>query len=138
MSYTGDIDPREAYRLLSHDPAAVLVDCRTSAEWSYVGTPDLTALGKQVVFVEWQRFPTGEVNVDFVGQLEEAGIDRTQPIAFLCRSGVRSRAAAAAAVAAGYEVAYNVAQGFEGPMDDHGHRGTSSGWKHAGLPWRQS
>ena len=32
--------------------------------------------------------------------------------------------------------AYNVADGFEGSHDAQGHR-TVSGWKVAGLPWRQ-
>lgn len=137
MSYAGDLDPTETHLLLSEDPTAVLVDCRTTAEWSYVGAPDLTDLGKQVVFIEWNRFPTGEVNLDFVSQLEEAGIDRSQPVAFLCRSGVRSKAAASAATAAGFTAAYNVAKGFEGPADERGHRGTRAGWKVAGLPWKQ-
>jgi rhodanese-related sulfurtransferase len=50
---------------------------------------------------------------------------------------VRSLAAAEAAVAAGYSHAYNVADGFEGPPDEDGHRGRIAGWKVEGLPWRQ-
>jgi rhodanese-related sulfurtransferase len=60
-----------------------------------------------------------------------------RPVLFLCRSGVRSAAAAEAAARAGYAHAYNVTEGFEGPLDADGHRGVS-GWKAAGLPWRQS
>ena len=56
---------------------------------------------------------------------------------FLCRSGVRSIAAAQAATAAGITPAYNITEGFEGPLDDAGHRG-GAGWKATGLPWRQS
>jgi rhodanese-related sulfurtransferase len=137
MSYTGDIDPTEAFRLLTDDPDAVLVDCRTNAEWSYVGTPDLSSIQKRTIFIEWQQFPSGQVNPRFVDQLEDAGVTKSQPIAFLCRSGARSKAAAAAAVTAGYATAYNVTEGFEGPADESGHRGTTSGWKVAGLPWRQ-
>jgi adenylosuccinate synthase len=33
--------------------------------------------------------------------------------------------------------AFNVADGFEGPVDAEGHRGTVAGWKAEGLPWRQ-
>jgi rhodanese-related sulfurtransferase len=138
MTYAGDLNPDRAYQLLGDEPEAVLVDCRTRAEWNYVGVPDLTHLGKQVVFVEWKRFPSGEVNGDFVEELRAAGIEETQPIAFLCRSGVRSRSAASAATAAGYTAAYNISEGFEGPADDRGHRGGTSGWKVAGLPWKQS
>ncbi|GAA1236924.1 rhodanese-like domain-containing protein [Oryzihumus leptocrescens] len=136
MSYAGDVPPQEAYAALESDPAAVLVDVRTTAEWSYVGLPDLTGLGKRVLPVEWQRFPDGSVNERFLDQLRDAGVTEGAPIYFLCRSGVRSAAAAAAATRAGLGPAYNVADGFEGPLDGQGHRSVS-GWKVAGLPWRQ-
>ena len=136
MSYAGDVPPQEAYAALGSDPTAVLVDVRTSAEWSYVGLPDLTGLGKQVLPVEWQRFPDGSVNERFLDQLRDAGVTEGAPIYFLCRSGVRSAAAAAAATRAGLGPAYNVADGFEGPLDGQGHRSVA-GWKVAGLPWRQ-
>ena len=59
------------------------------------------------------------------------------PLVFVCRSGVRSVAAAHAATAAGLGRSYNVIDGFEGGLDAEGHRGTT-GWRAAGLPWRQS
>ena len=90
MSYAGDVSPQDAYLALAADEDAVLVDVRTSAEWSYVGVPDLSALGRRVVFVEWQRFPDGARNGDFVEQLQDAGLPDGAPIYFLCRSGVRS------------------------------------------------
>lgn len=136
MSYAGDVPPQEAYAALESDPAAVLVDVRTSAEWSYVGLPDLTGLGKRVLPVEWQRFPDGSVNEGFLDELRDAGVTEGAPIYFLCRSGVRSAAAAAAATRAGLGPAYNVTDGFEGPLDGQGHRSVA-GWKVAGLPWRQ-
>jgi rhodanese-related sulfurtransferase len=136
MSYAGDVSPQDAYAALAADEDAVLVDVRTSAEWSYVGVPDLSALGRRVVFVEWQRFPDGARNGDFVEQLQDAGLPDGAPIYFLCRSGVRSVAAAEAATAAGLGPAFNIVEGFEGPHDEHGHR-TVSGWKNADLPWRQ-
>ena len=55
MSYAGDITPEEALKILNDDPEAVLVDCRTDAEWRFVGVPDLTELGREVVYVEWNR-----------------------------------------------------------------------------------
>jgi rhodanese-related sulfurtransferase len=136
MSYAGDVSPQDAYAALAADEDAVLVDVRTSAEWSYVGVPDLSALGKRVVFVEWQRYPDGAVNGDFVDQLQDAGLPDGAPIYFLCRSGVRSAAAAEAATAAGLGPAFNVADGFEGPHDEQGHRSVG-GWKNSDLPWRQ-
>jgi rhodanese-related sulfurtransferase len=136
MSYAGDVDPSDAYVELQADADAVLVDVRTNAEWSYVGLPDLTQIGKSVIFLEWQHFPDGTVNGRFIEQLREAGVREGNPIYFLCRSGARSAAAAKAATAAGLGPAYNVSDGFEGHLGQDGHR-TVSGWKAAGLPWRQ-
>lgn len=135
-SYAGDVMPAEAWRILKDAPDAVLVDVRTDAEWRFVGIPDLAPVGKQVHLVQWQLFPDGRPNPDFVGTV--AGLlEMDQPVLFLCRSGARSRAAAMALTAAGYGPCYNVAQGFEGDKDGDGHRGRVGGWKHAGLPWRQ-
>src|SRR5659263_272212 len=135
MDYAGDVAPSEAYDELQADDDAVLVDVRTSAEWSYVGLPDLTQIGKRVIFLEWQHFPDGTLNGGIVEQLRAAGVRDGVPVYFLCRSGVRSAAAAKAATTAGLGPAYNVADGFEGPLDHDGHR-TVAGWKAAGLPWR--
>jgi rhodanese-related sulfurtransferase len=81
-------------------------------------------------------------NPGFIAQtsqaLDAAGADTQTPIVFLCRSGARSRAAAAAMTKAGYQKAFNIASGFEGDLDDTRHRGAISGWKAAGLPWQQS
>jgi rhodanese-related sulfurtransferase len=136
--YAGDLTPAQAFHLLGDEPDGALVDVRTRAEWSYVGVPDLSALGRQVVCVEWVSFPDGARNAQFVEQLEAAGVRRDAPVAFLCRSGQRSAAAAELATASGYDRAYNVIDGFEGPLDPDGHRGGAGGWKAAGLPWRQS
>jgi rhodanese-related sulfurtransferase len=136
MSYAGDVTPEQAWAALRDDPEAVLVDVRTSAEWAYVGLPDLGPIGKEVVRVEWQRFPDGALNESFLDDLEAAGVGRQQPIFFICRSGVRSAAAALAATEAGWATSHNVAEGFEGPHDAQHHR-TVSGWKVAGLPWVQ-
>jgi len=136
--YAGDLTPREAWQLLQDDPDAVLVDCRTRAEWSYVGVPDPSDLGRELLAVEWQRFPTGQVNDRFVDELREAlGENASAPLVFLCRSGVRSVAAARAATAAGLGRSYNVLDGFEGGLDAESHRGRT-GWRAEGLPWRQS
>ena len=90
MSYAGDVAPEQAFAALKADPDAVLVDVRTRAEWTYVGLPDLAALGRRAVLVEWQRFPDGSVNDRFVAELREAGVAPGVPVYVLCRSGVRS------------------------------------------------
>jgi rhodanese-related sulfurtransferase len=136
--YTGDISPTAALRILEQTAAAVLVDVRTTAEWAYVGAPDLRALGKAPVAIEWQMFPSMQINPDFVARLvAHVGEDRDTPLLMLCRSGVRSAAAAKAMTAAGYRQCLNIAGGFEGNLDASGHRGRVSGWKADGLPWSQ-
>jgi rhodanese-related sulfurtransferase len=134
--YAGDVSPRDAYAAVAGAGNAVLVDVRTAAEWAYVGVPDLSAVERQVVFLEWQRYPSGETNADFVDELRRLGLHQGTSLYFLCRSGVRSRSAAAAATAADLGPAYNVLGGFEGPHDPGGHR-VLSGWKNDGLPWKQ-
>ena len=137
MSYAGDVTPEESWKLLSENPEAVLVDCRTDAEWRWVGVPDLTTLGRQVVFVEWNH-GTGQHNDNFVSDLIAAGVTPGgRPVVFLCRSGNRSIPAAETATGAGIAPSYNMLDGFEGQLDEHGHRGVN-GWRALGLPWKQS
>jgi rhodanese-related sulfurtransferase len=140
--YAGDLEVGEVWNRLADDPRAVLVDVRTRAEWSFVGLPDLRPLGKAPVLIEWQSYPAMGVNPGFVQDLGEElarlGAAPDAPVFFLCRSGVRSQAAAAAATAAGHTAAFNVAGGFEGPVGPDGHRGAVAGWKASGLPWVQS
>src|SRR5258706_14324499 len=108
MAYAGDLSPDQAYELLSTEPDAVLVDVRSRAEWSLVGTPDLSGLGRDVVLAEWVTFPDRARNPGFLDAVDAAVKGRHVPVVFLCRSGVRSVAAAEAATAAGYTGAYNV------------------------------
>jgi rhodanese-related sulfurtransferase len=138
MSYAGDLTPDEAFSLLESQPEAILVDVRTRAEWSYVGVPDLSGVGRSPVLSEWVTFPDGARNPQFLDEVSAAATSKAAPVVFLCRSGVRSVAAAEAATAAGFSAAYNITEGFEGPSDDSGHRGSAAGWKVRGLPWRQS
>ena len=140
--YSGDVRPEEAWQMLASEPGAVLVDVRTAAEWNYVGVPDLAPVGRPLIRVEWQSFPSGETNPAFVdtlgAELRAAGSSKDSPICFICRSGARSASAAAAMSAAGYSRCYNVAGGFEGMRDGAGHRGNVDGWKAAELPWVQT
>jgi rhodanese-related sulfurtransferase len=140
--YQADVTPEEAWSALKSDPAAVLVDVRTGAEWNYVGVPDLAPIGKALLRVEWQSFPSGQVNPVFAETLDAAlkkqGTSSDTPLYFICRSGARSASAASAMTAAGYAHCYNVAGGFEGARDGEGHRGTVEGWKAVRLPWNQS
>jgi rhodanese-related sulfurtransferase len=136
--YAGDVAPTTAWKILSERKDAVLIDVRTRAEWNYVGLPDLETLAKKPALLEWQVFPSMQPNPEFVAALAAALPDKATPLLFLCRSGARSAAAAKAMTAAGYSTCFNVADGFEGPLDAQAKRGAAGGWKAAGLPWRQT
>lgn len=135
--YAGDISPSQAWQILSEFPEAQLVDVRTSAEWMFVGQPDLSSLGKEPIFLSWRLFPHFMVNPEFSASFLALDLAKDAPIVFLCRSGGRSRDAAQAMTALGYSYCYNIEEGFEGEPDAAGHRGTTSGWKYNGLPWGQ-
>lgn len=134
-----ELDPSEAYAFLQRHPRAVLLDVRSRVEHDYVGRP----LG--AVHVAWQEFPTWEVNPRFVDEvratlasLRPDCAPEEIPVLAICRSGARSRAAAAALMRAGFRETYNVAEGFEGVKDAHNHRNTVNGWRARGLPWEQT
>ena len=142
MTYAGNIQAREAWELLKSDPAAQLVDVRTAAEWTFVGLPDLSSIGRSVILVEWQSFPAMSRNPQFESAVSEklkaADVSSDTPIAFICRSGGRSQAAAAAMTAAGFAKCFNIVGGFEGDLNTAKHRGETSGWKSSRLPWVQT
>ena len=136
-----NVSVRTVWQRLADGKDATLIDVRTRAEWAYVGLPDLSSLGKQVLLVEWQRFPENTPNQGFVAelarQLTSAGVGNDAELFFICRSGARSQAAAQAMIGAGYTRCFNVAEGFEGPLDEMRHRGSRGGWKAERLPWVQ-
>ncbi|MDP6602899.1 MAG: rhodanese-like domain-containing protein [Rhodospirillales bacterium] len=136
-TYAGDISATDAWKILEAETDAVLVDVRTDAEWAYVGLPDLAGIGKQPLLIPWQLFPNMAENADFARIMEESGTRRDAAHLFICRSGQRSRFAAIAMTGLGFGRCYNVADGFEGPHDESGHRGRAAGWKVDGLPWKQ-
>ena len=131
LPYAGALLPEEAHELLQAKPTAKLIDVRTRAECDWVGRVP------NAIEVEWQSYPSMQRNEQFLLQLEQA-ISKQMPVLFICRSGGRSGAAAAAATQAGYIECYNVLEGFEGDKDEAGHRGLRNGWQAKKLPWSQS
>ena len=127
--YAGDISPQLAWAWVQAGEA-VLVDVRTDAEREWVGSvPGAVALA-------WKQWPGMALNADFDGSLK-AAVSADKKALMLCRSGVRSIAAARRATDLGIE-AYNILQGFEGDPDASGQRGKTGGWRYLELPWRQS
>lgn len=141
VGYAGDLFATNAYGLLANDSVSALIDVRTEAEWAYVGTPDLQALGKTPLYLEWQSYPSMQVDPHFAVRLarmlETADVERGASLMFLCRSGARSRHAAIAMTTAGWGPCFNISDGFEGPLDPLHHRSVIGGWKAANLPWTQ-
>ncbi|WP_305909940.1 rhodanese-like domain-containing protein [Methylomarinum sp. Ch1-1] len=127
-----NLNPKQCWRLMQDDPAAVIVDVRTAIEHSFVGHP----LG--AIPIAWKEFPGMQLNTAFVEQVKQAVPDKQAPVLLLCRSGQRSLDAAKALEAEGYQHLVNIVEGFEGPLDEHKHRGNLGGWRFHGLPWEQS
>lgn len=127
--YAGDVSPQLAWQWVQAGEA-VLVDVRSDAEREWVGfVPGATALA-------WKQWPGMTPNAGFDDGIRQAAAGG-QKLVLLCRSGVRSIAAAKRATELGLQ-AYNILEGFEGDPDADAHRGRKGGWRFHGLPWRQN
>lgn len=127
--YAGDVPAHLAWAWVQAGEA-VLVDVRTDAEREWVGfVPGATA-------VAWKEWPGMAMNPGFDGAVQAAAAGGL-PLVMLCRSGVRSIAAAKRATELGL-TAYNILEGFEGDPDTQAHRNRKGGWRYQGLPWRQN
>ena len=107
--------------MLLDNEETILVDVRTETEWRTVGIPDTSQTGRAARFVSWTD-EHATANPYFADRTTE-GLDPDTPILLLCRSGVRSNAAAELLVSMGYTQAINVIGGFESPQDP------AAGWK---------
>ncbi|SDV47592.1 rhodanese-like domain-containing protein [Chitinasiproducens palmae] len=132
LSYAGAVTPQEAYAILQANPRAKLIDVRTRAEIDWVGRPDVPP--EQYALVEWNRYPGGVRNPEFLAELRAAA-PADAPALLLCRSAARSKAAASAAAEAGFTQVYDILEGFEGDRDAAGHRKQVGGWCFHQLPW---
>jgi hypothetical protein len=129
QGYAGDISPDLAWAWVQSGEA-ILVDVRSDAERTWVGfVPGAHALA-------WKQWPAMLVNPAFDADIQALGAEGKK-LVLLCRSGVRSIAAAQRATELGVQ-AYNILEGFEGDPDDQAHRGQQGGWRFRGLPWQQS
>ena len=129
QGYAGDISPEIAARWQASGEA-VLIDVRSDAEREWVGfVPGAVALA-------WKQWPGMALNPAFDAGVQ-AAVPAGQKAVLLCRSGVRSIAAAKRATELGVE-AYNILEGFEGDADPEGHRNQKGGWRFRGLPWKQN
>lgn len=128
VGYAGLLTPAEAWAL-KEAGAIQIVDTRTLAERDLIGyVPDS-------IPIEWYDYPGKVRNPRFMEALREKAAPDA-PVAFLCRTGVRSGHAATLATEQGYRAAFNILEGFEGDKNERGQRRVN-GWQVAGLPWQQ-
>lgn len=138
------ITAHEAFKKLSDEKNATLIDVRTDAEFNFVGTADLRKIGADLILLPWKTFPTMTLNPHFTTNLEKTLLEKfgekrhEAQLIFICLSGGRSQEAATHMTQLGYENCFNLTGGFEGEADTAGHRGNISGWKASNLPWRQA
>lgn len=128
------LDPKAAYKFLQQHPNAVFIDVRSHMEFLFVGHPAGS------IHIPWIDEPDWKVNTHFVTQVRQTmlgGTTGAAPVVLICRSGVRSLDAGKVLVEAGVKDVYNVAEGFEGQLDDSHHRSALGGWRYHGLPWEQ-
>lgn len=131
MTEVISITPQQAWQLLQDDAQAILIDVRSSMEFLFVGHP------KGAINIAWMDEPDWDINPNFAAQVQTMCKETFIPILLICRSGVRSLEAGKVLCQAGFNLVYNIIDGFEGPRDAKNHRGTLGGWRYHGLPWEQ-
>jgi rhodanese-related sulfurtransferase len=143
MSVT-QISAQDAFAILETDQNSILIDVRTNEEITFVGQVDSESIEDRLYLLPWKLLPDMRLNANF-GNLLKEKIEQTfldqasnAKIFFLCRSGARSDQAAYHATTLGFKNCYNIISGFEGDIDNKGHRGNINGWKASNLAWRQS
>ena len=139
MQEVKTISPQEAWEIMQHEPRTVMIDVRSDMEFLFVGHP----VG--AIHIPWIDYPDWRLNPDFVTEVRKlvlGGVcyekpNSGVPILLICRSGKRSLEAGNLLVKEGFCDVYNVAEGFEGELDEKHHRSTQGGWRFHGLPWEQ-
>lgn len=123
-----NISSNDAYFILKNETNSLLLDVRTKEEWENAGVPSIP---NKVILLSWQLKPQMKLNNNFLLELQMQNIDKNCELFFLCRSGIRSLAAAEFALSHGYQKCYNIADGFCG--SSHG-----LGWINHNLPWKMN
>ncbi|MCP3951293.1 MAG: hypothetical protein GY697_03625 [Desulfobacterales bacterium] len=141
----GNVTPADAYKMVQKDQGhTFLVDCRTRAEYQYVGHPE-GAYNIPLRFLTTKVGKKGYVeadNANFGKDLAAQFNPQTDTLIILCRSGNRSCKACNEAIKAGFaeDKVFNLMGGFEGGKNKnkasafYGQR-WSGGWRLEGLPW---
>lgn len=106
IEYKADITAQEAYQMQQN--GAILIDVRTKQEYDFMRAKD-------AVLVESYMELNGKrvFNKNFVTQIEDlVDMDLNKEIILICRSGSRTKEAAAILAKNGFSNIYNVKNGF--------------------------
>jgi len=113
---------------LNDNSNSVVLDVRTEEEWSNVGKPDAESLNSKTLFISILVGPDRKKNENFVQEFLDKKVSIKDNVLIICRSGVRSMAAAKLLQQQGYKNLINISDGFEG------NPATGEGWKKSSLP----
>ncbi len=133
------ISAKQAWDMIQQDSTALLVDVRSHMEFLFIGHP------ADAINVAWIDEPDWNINPNFVREIRQlllGGVSHADgghsvTIVLICRSGKRSQEAGDLLIREGFTNVYNIAEGFEGELNDQHHRSALGGWRFEGLPWEQ-
>jgi rhodanese-related sulfurtransferase len=128
MSEIFNIPSEKIKDFLNDNSNTVILDVRTEEEWNNVGKPDAESLNSKTLFISLLLGPDRQKNVNFVKEFLDKKVSKKDNILVICRSGVRSMAAAKLLQQEGYKNLINISDGFEG------NPATGEGWKKSNLP----
>lgn len=142
------IEASEVPAFLKDHPKVLFLDLRTPEELLFVGVPqgiDGNAPFGAMNYRKWdgkKKTFTAVPNPDFLSNVEHwaigKGIEKSDPVVLICRSGDRSARGADFLARQGYTKVWSVVDGFEGDLAKDGAnkgRRMVNGWKNTGLPW---
>lgn len=128
MSEVFNIPSEKVKDFLNNNSNSVVLDVRTEEEWNSIGKPDAEALNSKTIFISLLIGSDRQKNENFVKEFLDKKVPKKDNILVICRSGVRSMAAAKLLQQQGYKNLINISDGFEG------NPATGEGWKKSKLP----
>ncbi len=128
MSEVFNIPSEKVKDFLNNNSNSVVLDVRTEEEWNNIGKPDAEALNSKTIFISLLIGPDRQKNENFVKEFLDKKVPKKDNVLVICRSGVRSMAAAKLLQQQGYKNLINISDGFEG------NPATGEGWKKSKLP----
>ncbi len=139
MEEVKTLSPQDAWQLMQDEPRTILIDVRSDMEFLFVGHP----VG--AIHIPWIDYPDWKLNENFATEVRKlmlGGVcheseNSSAPVLLICRSGKRSLEAGNLLIKEGFNDVHNIAEGFEGELDEEHHRGSLGGWRSHGLPWAQ-